>query len=116
MPRLIRGDNLNDAQRRLVLAAFVHRHTHENAKQTYRGQCPACAQAGRKGWPYVCGEALPDGPRVYTREQWHAYHAPLTTDAEWLASYSFWFTSDGKRLSESHNHCEPIGCMVAEEK
>ena len=40
--RLVRGDRLSTAQRRHVLAAFVHRWTFENARQTYRGRCPAC--------------------------------------------------------------------------
>ncbi len=81
---LVAGTALTPAQRRLVCAAFVHRWTHENATQTYGGKCPACEQCGR--FPYVCGEALPNGPHVYTREEWHAYHTPLTTDAEWIAA------------------------------
>lgn len=82
------------------------RWTHENAKQTYRGQCPACAQAGRNGWPYICGQALPGGPYSYTEAQWHAYHAPLVPDAEWLAYHGFHVTRKGE-LDDRYSHAEP---------
>jgi hypothetical protein len=49
MPMLVKGSELTPEQRSQVLAAFVHRHTHENARQTYGGRCPACEQVGRKG-------------------------------------------------------------------
>lgn len=99
MPKLIRGDQLNGDQRRQVLAAYVHRWTHENARQTYRGLCPACEQAFRGGALYTCGEALRDGPVTYTSEQWHAYHKPLQTDEQFLAEHAFKFTNDGVRLT-----------------
>jgi hypothetical protein len=96
---------LTPAQRRQVCAAFVHRWTVENAQQTYAGRCPACEQSAP--YPMTCGEALPDGPRTYTREEWHAYHAPLTTDAEWIAAHAFHFTRDGTRLMQNQRHAEP---------
>ena len=105
--KLIKGNDLTPDQKRQVLAAYVYRWTLENQEQTYRGKCPACSQAGRNGWPYVCGEDLPEGPYSYTREQWHAYHKPLQTDAQFLAEHAFYFTKDG-RLSEKHHHCEPV--------
>jgi hypothetical protein len=101
--RLIQGSALNDQQRQQVLARFVHRWTHENAKQSYGGRCPACEQVAP--FPYVCGKALPDGPKVYTRQQWHAYHKPLTSDAQWLADHAFYVNVNGE-LSEKHSHCE----------
>lgn len=77
MPKLIKGSALNSPQRRAVLAAFVHRWTHENARQTYHGQCPACAQASHH---------LPD---------WHQRHAALVSDDEWLAAHAFYITERG---------------------
>ena len=104
----VRGDKLTPQLQRWVLAKYVHRWTHENAQQTYGGRCPACAQVSH--WPYVCGQALPDGPHVYTQEQWHAYHSPLISDAEWLAAHSFAVTKYG-RLDERQKFAEPA-CMA----
>lgn len=101
---LIRGDKLPHRLQREVLAAYVHRWTIENARQTYHGECPACAQTG--GFPYICGEALPNGPIKHTRESWHAYHVPLTTDAEWLAAHAFHVTKRGEL-----DHAEPA-CLL----
>lgn len=102
MPK-VHGTRLTPAQREQVLAAFVHRHTRENSIRTYGGRCPACEQVGP--FPYTCGEALPDGPHVYTRDEWHAYHSPLVSDDEWLAKYSFHFTMGG-RLDGRHRFAE----------
>jgi hypothetical protein len=41
-----------------------------------------------------------------TREQWHAYHVSLVSDAQWLADHAFYVNKDGT-LSERYNHCEP---------
>ncbi len=107
---LIRGDKLNATQRAEVLRAYIHRWTHENAKQTYNGECPGCMQSTRNGQivtgvkkPGICQTPL----KVWTREEWHAYHVPLTTDNEWLKRHAFHFTKDGSRLSEKHHHAEP---------
>jgi len=106
---LIKGSDLTAAQRQLVLAAFVHRHTIENAKA--RGvDCVNCADIGR--WPYVAGQALPGGPTVYTRAEWHHYHTTHgsvhTTDAKWLATHAFHFTKDGQRLMARPRYAEPV--------
>lgn len=106
---LIRGLDLNPVQRRLVLAVFVHRHTIENASA--RGvACVNCADI--PCWPYVAGQALVTGPKVYTREQWHAYHtshgAVDVPDAEWLASHAFHFVKDGSRLMLNRMFAEPV--------
>lgn len=93
---VIRGDLLPVRLQQEVLAKFVHRWTHENARQTYKGRCPACAQAAP--FPYVCGQKLPDGPKVYTEAQWHAFHAPIRTDEQWLCEHAFRVSADGKRL------------------
>jgi len=91
---LARGDRLTAALRRQVLAAFVHRWTHENAKQTYNGRCPACVQQRQCG-----GDMVVDG------KPWHEYHVPLVTDQEWLREHAFHVTVNG-RLSARHKHCE----------
>lgn len=98
---LIRGDKLNGNQRRLVLARFVHRHTHENARQTYGGRCPACVQQRQCGGAMMLATA--DGRVI----PWHEYHAPLQTDDEWLAGHAFHFVKDGTRPSEQHRCAEP---------
>jgi hypothetical protein len=100
---LIHGTELTPAQRALVLRAFVHRWTHENAQQTYGGKCPGCEQSTRGGY-IVTGPA--DAPKAWTRAEWHAYHAPLTSDAEWLSRYAFHFTKDGSRL-KAPRYAEP---------
>ncbi len=96
---ILKGSSLNSRQREQVLAAFVHRNTIENAKR--RGvDCVNCAM---NRYPYVTGQALPDGPHVYTREQWHTYHtthgAVAISDAQWLADHAFKFIKDGSRLA-----------------
>lgn len=93
--QLMRGDRLTAAVRKQVLAAFVHRWTHENAKQTYGGGCPACIQHRQCG-----GSVSVDG------KPWHEYHVPLVTDQEWLREHAFYVTAAGG-LSARHNHCEP---------
>lgn len=94
MPKLIKGQDLNSDQRRQVLAAYVHRWTFENAKQTYSGQCPGCVQRS--------------GPNdEESIKDWHAYHKPLETDDVWLKDHAFYFVSDGSRLDYKHDHCEP---------
>lgn len=92
---LIAGKKLNAQQREQVCRAFVRRWTHENARQSYGGKCPGCEQSTRGG-------RIVTGPRgaekVWTREEWHAYHVPLTSDDEWIAAHAFHFTKDGSRL------------------
>jgi hypothetical protein len=102
---LIKGADLNPDQRRAVLAAFVHRWTHENAVQTYRGQCPGCVQSG--GNREI---VIPAGQQAAgeVRKMWHDHHVPLTTDAEWLAAHAFHFTKDGLRLMGNRKHAEPV--------
>ena len=89
--QLIKGDKLNDKQRREVLERFVHRWTHENAKQTYGGRCPACEQ-----------RRLTGGTDDVNGVPWHDYHQPLTTDAEWLAAHAFYVTKKGKFARNRH--------------
>ncbi len=101
--KTIQGDKLPARLQREVLARFVHRWTHENAKQTYGGKCPGCEQSTRGGF-IVTG--TPDKPKAWTREEWHAYHKPLTTDAEWLKDHAFHVTSKGE-LSNRHHFAEP---------
>ena len=95
---LIRGNDLNPAQRRQVIAAFVHRWTHENAKRNYGGKCPACVQR------FQCE---PNATLEINGVPWHEYHVPLTSDNEWIRGHAFHFTRDGSRLSARHSFCEP---------
>jgi hypothetical protein len=107
---LIRGDRLTSRQRAEVLRTFVHRWTHENARQTYGGQCPGCVQSTRGG-QIVTGVKHPragETPlKVWTRAEWHAYHVSLQTDAEWLAAHAFHFVRDGSKLDARRRHAEP---------
>jgi hypothetical protein len=96
MSQLIPGRVLNVAQRRQVLAAFVHRWTHENARQSYQGQCPGCVQRRQ------CG-----GAAKINGMPWHQYHAPLASDEQWLADHAFYITVDG-RLARRPSRCEPV--------
>ena len=92
---LIKGSDLNPRQRELVLNQFVHRWTHENANQTYGGECPACAQQRQ------CGGAMEvDG------HPWHEHHLPLMSDDAWVRDHAFYFVKDGSRLMEKR-HAEP---------
>ena len=95
---LLAGSTLTPRQQAQVCSAFVHRWTVENARQTYQGRCPACAQGA---------------PTGMTEPQWHAHHMPLTTDAEWIAAHAFYFVKDGSRLAANRPRCEPAymaGC------
>lgn len=107
---LITGDQLNDQQRRQVLAAYVHRWTHENAKQTYQGRCPACVQSG--GDHEV---VLPPGQAGAgeVRKRWHDQHLPMVSDREWLAAHAFHFVKDGSRLHGRYQHAEPAYLAVS---
>ena len=87
---LIRGDKLTPAQRAEVLRVFVHRWTHENARQTYGGRCPGCVQSPMKA-----------------NGAWHQNHAPIVSDDEWIASHAFHFIANGSRLNARRHHAEP---------
>jgi len=105
---LIKGTDLTKRQCEQVLAAFIYRPTVENA-QRRKVDCCNCANIGH--WPYVTGQALPDGPHVWTQAQWHQYHTTHgvedTTDQEWLGDHAFHFISDGSRLDARQQHAEP---------
>lgn len=100
---LIKGNDLNDSQRRQVLAAFTHRWTYENAKRIYDGKCPACVQRSQTG-----------GSPTVNGKPWHEYHVPLTTDAEWLATHAFYFVKDGSRLAANRRTCEVVRYLSVE--
>lgn len=91
MSTLVKGTDLPYNLQAEVLRSYVHRWTHENARQTYGGQCPACKQGK---------------PESMTLEKWHAYHVPLVTDQEWLAAHAFYVTKAGK-LDARRHHAEP---------
>jgi hypothetical protein len=89
---IVRGDKLTADTRAEVLRVFVHRWTHENSRQTYRGKCPACAQ--HRGADTINGKT------------WHEYHAPIVTDAEWLRAHAFTVRQNGQ-LDRRTRHAHP---------
>jgi hypothetical protein len=108
--KMVRGDRLPLRLRQQVLAMYTHRWTVENADRTYGGKCPGCEQATRGG-RIVTGVENP-GPaerplKEWTRDEWHAYHAPLVTDAEWLRKYKFGVTKGGE-LDQRQQYAEPV--------
>jgi len=93
---LIKGQDLNVEQRRLVLAAYVHRHTVENAAS--RGvPCVMCADSPGGADRIV---VIPAGQQAAheVRKRWHDHHVRVQTDTQWLADHAFHFTKDGRRL------------------
>lgn len=104
MAQLILGGDLNAVQRRQVLAAFVHRWTHGNARQSYQGRSPACVQQRQ------C-----NGATVVNGIPWHQYHKPLVSDEQWLGEHAFYFKVDGA-LASRPSHCEPmaIACYTSQ--
>jgi hypothetical protein len=103
--RLIKGSNLTADQRRLVLATFGHRHTHENARA--RGvACVLCADSGGGADREI---VIPAGEQAATevRKRWHDHHVAVQTDDQWLAEHAFHFTKDGRRLKTRPGYAEP---------
>lgn len=91
---LIKGSDLNSRQRAQVLAAYVHRHTIENAQR--RGvACVMCTDSGgNRDIVIPAGHQGPDE----IRKPWHEHHIQVVTDAEWIAAHAFHFVKDGSRL------------------
>lgn len=96
------GSELNSSAQAEAKARFVHRWTHENARQTYGG-CPGCEQA-TQGGRIITGGAPGIPLKEWTREEWHAYHVPLMTDEQWLANTQFAVNKDGS-LNARIDHC-----------
>lgn len=87
---LIRGDRLSPDVRAEVLAAYIHRGTHENrASYYYQGACPLC-------WAYCNAHQRGGLTRDGIDPAWHSRHAPLISDAAWLAAHAFHVTRRGK--------------------
>ena len=104
MTNWIKGSDLTDLQRDQVLAAFVHRHTIENAKR--RGvACVLCADSGGDR-----DVVIPAGWQsgVAVRKRWHDHHVAVETDHAWIIRYQFPFVANGSRLAVRPAHCEPI--------
>jgi hypothetical protein len=91
---LIKGEKLNEEQRKIVLAAFVRRWTFERAEAL--GYCPACKQQEEGGGALQIGEM-----------HWHDYHMKLVSDDEWIRAHAFHFVRNGSRLAENCKHAEP---------
>lgn len=97
------GTELKPSAQAEAKACFVHRWTHENAKQSYGGKCPGCEQSTRSGRIITGG--VPGIPlKEWTREEWHAYHVPLLTDEQWLAHTQFAVTKSGD-IDRQVNYC-----------
>ena len=93
MSKLVRGADLNGAQRLHILNAFIYRWTHENAMRTRVYRCNLCDI--RK--PYVNTKSA----------NGHTHPTiPLQTDTEWLAEHAFYINKDGS-VSARHRHAEP---------
>lgn len=75
---LIKGDKLNQEQRKQVLESFGYRWTSDNRRREDWWR-------GIKGQPTM----------------------PLVSDDQWLKEHAFHFTSDGKRLKARPRYCEP---------
>lgn len=92
---LINGSDLNDRQKKLVLAAFIYRWTTGNAMRTVAYRCHLC-----------------DINKPYANEKSSEGHLHPTTalisDEEWLRKHAFHFVQDGSRLSLNKNFAEPI--------
>jgi hypothetical protein len=76
---LIKGENLNETQKKLVLEAFGYRWTSDNRRRL-------------DWWRGIEGQ-----PTI-----------PLVTDEQWLKGHAFHFTADGKRLKARPKYCEPV--------
>lgn len=74
---LIKGTDLTEDQKKLVLSSFPYRWTGENRARMRR-----------------------EGADM-------SHPEPIKTDEEWLASHSFHFIKDGSRLSKSKRWTEP---------
>jgi hypothetical protein len=77
--RLIKGKDLNNKQRRHVLASFVYRWTFEN-ERAVRAH--------------------------YSRLKLSCPSMPLQTDAQYLAEHAFWFKNNGEP-TDVIRYCEP---------
>jgi hypothetical protein len=102
---LIKGSDLTSGQRQLVLGAYVHRHTVENARA--RGvPCVMCATSSGPADRII---VIPAGQRAAgeVRTTWHEHHVRVQTDEAWLADHAFHFTKDGRRLM-IRRHAEPV--------
>lgn len=80
---LIRGEDLSSAQKAMVLAAFVHRPTTENAERI------------AKMYPSV-------------RDIWTGIKV---TDEQWLSEYAFHFVKDGSRLALNRKWAVPASLV-----
>jgi len=92
---LIRGTDLSSRQREQVLSAFPYRWTHEAGRRWYGGQCPACAQSPH---PFKPGRNFTEAGKrgaAMSQAEWHAYHAPVVSDDEWVRQHAFNFNKDG---------------------
>jgi hypothetical protein len=74
---LIKGSNLTDKQRAIVLSAYIYRWTTGNSRRA-----EVYAKIG--------------SPKI-----------PLQSDETWLAEHAFHFVKDGSRLNANHHYAEP---------
>jgi hypothetical protein len=92
--KLIKGSDLDEDQKRQVLAAFIYRWTKENRQRTQVYSCELCdIQTPYENNKSANGHTHPT--------------IPLISDAEWLQQYRFYFTASGK-LADKPDHCERI--------
>ena len=90
--KLIKGNELDQTQRRQVLSAFVYRWTVENPFRTQVYKCSLCDILT----PYENKESA----------NGHTHPTiPLMTDQEFLNTHAFWFTNNNY-LSNKKKHAE----------
>jgi hypothetical protein len=100
--RLIKGTDLNPAQRAQVLSAFIYRWTSDNSQRPYvYHACPTCDIRTPFVGPSAAGHNHPT--------------VPLETDDQWLTARAFWFLNDGSRLVYNRRWAEPA-CMANERR
>lgn len=101
---LIKGSDLTAFQRDQVLAAYVHRHTVENA-QRRKVACVLCADSPGGADRIV---VIPAGQHAAgeVRTRWHDHHVRVQTDQQWITDHAFHFVANGSRL-KLHAAAEP---------
>ena len=88
--KLLRGEQLTPEMAKQVRDAFIYRWTSDNKR---RGDVYHCDKCDVRNNPYV----------NTTSAEGHQHPTiPLTTDAEWLKNYAFYFTNANKLLPNMH--------------
>lgn len=94
MPKLIAGNQLNESQKRHVLAAYVYRWTTDNRQRTQAYSCKLCDIRT----PYENKES----------SNGHTHPTiPLISDEQWLSAHAFYVKANGE-IADRPGRCEPV--------